>query len=111
MTNIYRYPADEHHVSAAAGALAAGQIVLYDGALWQVQGLKAIAVGEPYTLKKGIVVEVTKDSASTTFADAADVGIDVSAQEAVAATTGDVDVSCRKASTSSDTTVLVELPF
>lgn len=103
------YCADEHHVSSAASALTSGQLVTYLSKLWMVSSLKAIAVGDPYTLVKNIVIELDKASSSTVFADGADVGIDLTNQNAVAAGAGDIDVKCRKASANGDTTVTVEL--
>ena len=78
---------DAHRVLSAASALASGEIQqLADGRAAYVEGLKAVAIGDVYNLRKVGAVRIVC-AAATTFSEGDEVWWDTSANLAVAAAT------------------------
>lgn len=79
-------PEDHRVLSAAAAALASGEIQqLADGRATYVDGLKAVVAGDVYNLKKTGIVKIVC-AAATTFSKGDEVWWDVSASLAIAKT-------------------------
>ncbi|MEZ6097242.1 MAG: hypothetical protein R3C03_23965 [Pirellulaceae bacterium] len=108
---IYRNPGDEAEITVGSGGLKAGSLVSFNSQTWLLQGLEDAAEGDVRTVRKGVVVELTKKTATDTFAVSATVAYNNATQDASTATNGDFDITgkCRKASGSGDLTVWVEL--
>lgn len=105
--------AHEAQYTVPSGGLTSGQLVQFNGFTWIYQGLQNALEGDVVTLRRELLVSVPKDAAATTFALGASAGYDISALAATTAADEDADFviygKVRKASTSSDTHVLIAL--
>lgn len=104
----YRSNSHERKFVAGSGGIASGLIIQYADKFWISQNLKTVAQGEVASSIQNAVVEIEKTSAATTYADAAEVQIDLTTQKTVASG-GVVCGLARGASGSTSTTVFVAL--
>jgi hypothetical protein len=111
VTVTYRYPGDQEEITVPSGGLLSGSLVEFASQTWQMQGLQDALEGDRRVIKKGIVVEILKETPANVFAVGATVGYLEATQTATLAGAGDFDITgvARAASGAGVLTVLVAL--